>query len=298
MIACRHPNNLNGSIINRVLGANMEEIATGAISTTAQNLPNQTVPMRTTRRYHAVHDKKQKLNHTDDTLEWRVTFDQTNGLRTLVEVVGNILTRINFRITYDSKRSMHFLCIDSIDPQHVCMIQARLICEKTKKLTNTDIDFCVDSNIFNLFLKSCPQHYSLDLEKHSTTPDIHLKAYETLSNSHFTLFELPTLVDDSDDAALRHGESTRLRSTGTLRRLCVNVAPRATARVYGEQAVEQEQRSLADHLFDLIARRRPAVAPLSLCHCIGGGRWRFLRHPRGDGLDGSGVRRSDGGRIQ
>lgn len=135
------------------------------------------------------------------TLEWRVTFDQTQGLRTLVEVVGNILTRVNFRITYDARKDMHFLCIDSIDPQHVCMIQARLVCENTHNL-NRDIDFCVDSNIFNLILKSIPSHYSLDLEKHSNSADIHLNAYETLSNSHHTNFELPTLVDDSETMQL------------------------------------------------------------------------------------------------
>ena len=134
-------------------------------------------------------------------VEWRVTFDQTQGLRTLVEVVGNILTRVNFRFTYDTKRETHFLCIDSIDPQHVCMIQARLICEKTHNLTQ-DVDFCVDSNILNLILKNIPPHYSIDMEKYSDTADISISAYETLSNSHHTKFELPTLVDDSETMQL------------------------------------------------------------------------------------------------
>ncbi len=142
--------------------------------------------------------KRRKLS---DTLEWRVTFDQTQGLRTLVEVVGNILTRVNFRITFDTRRQTHFLCIDSIDPQHVCMIQARLICEKTFNLDG-DVDFCVDSNILNLILKNVPSHYSLDLEKHSGSADIQLNAYETLSNSHHTNFLLPTLVDDSETMQL------------------------------------------------------------------------------------------------
>ncbi len=145
--------------------------------------------------------KKMKTDENSSTLEWKVTFDQTQGLRTLVEVVGNILTRVNFRITWDDKRDMHFLCIDSIDPQHVCMIQARLQCEKTE-LLDRDVDFCVDSNILNLILKSVPSHYSLDLEKHSDSPDIRISAYETLSNSHHTNFELPTLVDDSETMQL------------------------------------------------------------------------------------------------
>lgn len=153
-------------------------------------------------------------------LEWKVTFDQTQGLRTLVEVVCNILTRVNFRITYDDKREMHFLCIDSIDPQHVCMIQARLLCENTTNIT-TDVDFCVDSQILNLILKSVPSHYSIDLSKYSTSADINIKAYETLSNSHHTVFELPTLVDDSETMQLTDMayEYTIEIDLGTLRQI-------------------------------------------------------------------------------
>lgn len=135
-------------------------------------------------------------------LEWRITFDQTTGLRTLVDVVGNILTRVNFRIAKDDKRDVTFLCIDSIDPQHVCMIQARLVCEKTVGIDRNVVDFCVDSGILNLILKSVPSHYSLDLEKHADSADIRINAYETLSNSHQTTFEIPTLVDDSETMQL------------------------------------------------------------------------------------------------
>ena len=142
-----------------------------------------------------------KRQKTESTLEWKVTFDQTQGLRTLVEVVTNILTRVNLRLIYDSKRQMHFLCIDSIDPQHVCMIQARLICENTTNVSD-EVSFCVDSGILNLILKSIPSHYSIDMEKHSTSADVRINAYETLSNSHHTNFELPTLVDESETMKL------------------------------------------------------------------------------------------------
>ena len=135
--------------------------------------------------------------------EWKITFDQTQGLRTLVDVVCNILTRVNFRINFDEKRDILYLCIDSIDPQHVCMIQARLMCEKTENLCNQrEADFCIDSNILNLILKSIPSHYSLDISKHDDSADLKINAYETLSNSHHTEFVLPTLVDDSETMQL------------------------------------------------------------------------------------------------
>lgn len=136
-----------------------------------------------------------------DDIEWKITFDQTQGIRTLVDVVGNILTRVNFRINYDNKKDAYFLCIDSIDPQHVCMIQARLSCEKVFNLKGEET-FCVDTNILNTLLKNVPSHYSLDLIKKKTTADIHMRTYESLSNSHETHYILSTLVDDSETMQL------------------------------------------------------------------------------------------------
>ena len=141
--------------------------------------------------------KKQKL----DDMEFVCTFDQTNGLRTMIEVVGNILTRINLRLIKDEATGRFFLCIDSIDPQHVCMIQARLNCEKVTDLHET-VDFCIDSNLLNLCLKGIPTHYSLDIMKRRDTADIHIRAYETLSNSHQMFFKIPTIVDDSETMQL------------------------------------------------------------------------------------------------
>ena len=138
-----------------------------------------------------------------DNIEWSCTFDQTQGLRTMIEVVGNILTRINLRLSKSKETGTHFLCIDSIDPQHVCMIQARLSCEKVFQSNDeTDADFCVDSNLFNLCLKGMAQHYSIDIFKEKNNPDIHIRAYETLSNSHQTFFKLPTLLDESETMQL------------------------------------------------------------------------------------------------
>ena len=143
---------------------------------------------------------KAKKPRADD-IEWRITFDQTQGIRTLVDVVGNILNRVNFRINYDSKKDVYFLCIDSIDPQHVCMIQARLTCEKIFNLQGTET-FCVDTNILNTLLKNVPAHYSLDLVKRKSSADIYMRTYESLSNSHETHYILSTLVDDSETMQL------------------------------------------------------------------------------------------------
>lgn len=141
-----------------------------------------------------------KIKSSSD-VEWKITFDQTQGIRTLVDVVGNILNRVNFRINYDNKKDVYFLCIDSIDPQHVCMIQARLSCEKIFNLKGTEM-FCVDTNILNTLLKNVPAHYSLDLIKKTNSADIHMRTYESLSNSHETHYILSTLHDESETMQL------------------------------------------------------------------------------------------------
>lgn len=140
-----------------------------------------------------------KRTKTDKVLEWAVTFEQLQGFRTLVDVVGNILTRVSFRIM--NTGNGHVLGVDSIDPKHVCMIQARLECQSEGEIAE-EISFCVDSSVLNTCLKSVPPHYSLTLSKYSASDDIELKAFEICSNSHTTSFVLHTLLDDSQTTQL------------------------------------------------------------------------------------------------
>ena len=131
------------------------------------------------------------------TNEWSISFEQTSSLRTLIDVVGNLLTSLSIRI--QKKDTYHQLCIDSIDPQHVCVVQARLICENGESLPTEEVEFCLDSSTFNTCLKSIPLHYSIQLSKRSgpSQDKIDLTAYESLSNSHTLTFELNTLNDES-----------------------------------------------------------------------------------------------------
>lgn len=140
---------------------------------------------------------------TRSAVEFSLTFDQTQSFRTLTDVVNNILQRVNFRIQKEAKdgKEEFFLCIDTIDPQHVCMIQARLSCEKVHNLQGNET-FCVDTNILNTLLKNVPPHYSLDLVKYTDSADIHMRTYESLSNSHETHYVLSTLVDASERMVL------------------------------------------------------------------------------------------------
>lgn len=131
---------------------------------------------------------------------WKIQFDQATGLRTLVDVVSNLLTRISFRILKREKDNTHYLCIDSIDPQHICMIQARLVCDRVEigdGVVAEDMRFCVESNVFSTLLKNTPPHYSLHLSVYTSSANVSMDVFEQMSMSHTSFYELPTLVDDS-----------------------------------------------------------------------------------------------------
>jgi len=128
-------------------------------------------------------------------VEWLVVFGQPHGFRTLVDVVCNILTRVKFELFWDVTKQMFFLGIDSIDPQHVCMIQSRLLCDDVHNL-EAPTDFCVSTGILNTCLKSIPPHYSLDIIKYENSDDIFLRGYETASNSHSLTFSINTFCDE------------------------------------------------------------------------------------------------------
>jgi DNA polymerase III sliding clamp (beta) subunit (PCNA family) len=158
--------------------------------------------MALSKRKEASSSSQDESNKRRKGLDWKISLDQATNFRTLVEVVSNTLHQINFKIKKEDESC--FLCVDSIDTEHVCMVQARLFCEGIK--LEESIDFCVDSSILSPILKNIPPHYALDLEKYSNCADVHLISHETLSNSHHTRYELPTQVNETDTVNLSEME--------------------------------------------------------------------------------------------
>ena len=129
---------------------------------------------------------------------FHATFDQTQPLRVLIEVISNILHRVDVQVIKDDKfEGIH---IESIDPKHVCLIVARLGCTVTR--IDSPCKFCVDTNTFNTCLKSVNSHYSLDIKNDMDSSDLIMHAYETISNNYTTHFSVPTLVSDPENVKL------------------------------------------------------------------------------------------------
>lgn len=147
-------------------------------------------------------EKKMSKKMRGDDVEYVIAFDQTHSFRTLVDVIRDILNRVVFRVKKCTTReNTFFLCIDTVDQNHVCMILARLTCERFEGLEG-DESFCVDTTILNTLIRNVPAHYSMELMKRKDSSDICIRTYESLSNSHETHYTLSTLVDDSDTIQL------------------------------------------------------------------------------------------------
>ena len=128
---------------------------------------------------------------------FKITFESTNPLRTLVDVVSNILTRIELAVVKDELfEGIH---LESIDAKRVCLIVAQLAC---KVEGDGRGKFCVDASTLNTCLKAVSPHYSVDISNEASTSNIIMHAYESLTRSYTTFFKFPTLVSDADPVKL------------------------------------------------------------------------------------------------
>lgn len=129
--------------------------------------------------------------------EWKVTFEQVGQLRSVVEILNNVLTRTTFKIEDG------ILHVDNIDAKHVCMVQARLqvVCNH-----KDPIRFSITCNTLLNCLRACPNHYALEMFKLSDSANIHIKSFELLSNNHQFEADIPTVADDDDDFTLDNME--------------------------------------------------------------------------------------------
>ena len=136
--------------------------------------------------------KKQKV----DSPEWKLVFDQTQSLRTLMDVISNLLTRVQVQIC--KTPSFQGIQIESIDAKRVCLVVAKLACKV--ETSGSEEAICLETSVITTCLKSIGPHYSVDLQPAGNR--IMMRCYEMISNSYATKFMIPTIVMDSDNVKL------------------------------------------------------------------------------------------------
>jgi hypothetical protein len=129
---------------------------------------------------------------------WKLTFDHTQALRTLMDVISNIIGRVQIQI-YNTE-DFQGIHIESIDSKRVCLIVAKLNCVVEMDGDHTT-GVCIDTTTMSTCLKSIGTHYSVDIES-VKSDEVTMRSYEMISNNYTTMFRLPTLVHDADTVKL------------------------------------------------------------------------------------------------
>jgi hypothetical protein len=139
----------------------------------------------------------------DDVFEWRLVFHQTNSFRTLIDIVSNVINRVNIKVCNDD--DFKGISVESVDPKRVCLVAAKLACEVNvgdEFDNDQDTMFCVDTTTLSTCLRAVSQNYSINITKYNGSEEVVMKSFELIQNSFCSIFKLPTLAHDYEKVVL------------------------------------------------------------------------------------------------
>ena len=144
--------------------------------------------------------------------KWKLTFHATGALRTLIDVVSNVIGRVNIKIVNTDEFTG--ISVDSIDSKRVCLIAAKLMCKLESDTTGDEVaSFCVDTNTLCTCLRSVSPHYSIDIERTRDSEEIILRSYGSSATTtrRSSSYPLRTTATRSADLYVRRGLRLRCR---------------------------------------------------------------------------------------
>jgi hypothetical protein len=183
------------------------------------------------------HDEPASKRVCVDDDSFSLTFDCTAALRTLVNVVAELLTRAEFKVTARADQPAEgTITVESIDPKQVCLVVAHLSCRLTHH--SGEPRFTVNTADFAQCLKSVPHHYAVDLAIGKASM-LSMFAYEALTKTHEMHYDISTLVNDDRSVHMNDLEYdlTLEVDTHTLRRFV-----RTTKDLHGQEVLFRVQR--------------------------------------------------------
>ena len=138
----------------------------------------------------------------DEDMAFSVCFEQMTSLKQLIDIVGSVLPRAFITLKRHSEdEKTVVLSIDTIDSQHVCIVQARLVCSgKIDEEVGTSI--CVDTSTMSKCLRNLPPHHAVQLQAKRGSADVILRSFDALNDSEDITFELHTLDEDCEQIPL------------------------------------------------------------------------------------------------
>ena len=136
------------------------------------------------------------------TNDFKISFESCSALRTLADVLANMLTTVELRIVKTPK--FEGLVVEAVNANQIALVVAQIAAKVEMGSERTS--FCIDTAIFKTCVKSAQAHFSIDMHSAKGDTSIELCAYELLSNTCTTKFRLPTLICESQDVRLEEIE--------------------------------------------------------------------------------------------
>lgn len=132
--------------------------------------------------------------------DFSLVVEQGSSIRTFVDIVSSVLKQVQFTIVKQSDAQERVvLVVDTVDENHVCMVQGRLVCSgRVKEDGNADVGFCVDAKTFQNVLKSISKHHAVHIERKSGEADITLRTVDQMANKVGMYFKLSTMDTDAE----------------------------------------------------------------------------------------------------
>lgn len=135
----------------------------------------------------------------DEALSFKLIFHQTNALKQMIDITGTILGRVLFRVTNGEGNSL-MLTIDTIDPHHICIVQARLSCDGA--VFEKDISFCLDTKVLNMCLKNVSAQQYIELTQAKASADVTMRTCDAMTQEEVLVFVLSTYDQDAEQMPL------------------------------------------------------------------------------------------------
>ena len=140
----------------------------------------------------------------DESLEFYVKITQPQSFKSLVDILSNILTEVDFKI--EKTDTFEGIAVDSIDSSQVCLVSARVACKVILNQTedesqNTGV-FCLILKTFASCLRAIPSHYFIDLSRRMGDTDVTMSGYEPTIKTSSSTFTMRTIAREKHECGL------------------------------------------------------------------------------------------------
>ena len=138
---------------------------------------------------------------TASAYEFELQIQHLKAFRQLIEVCGSVLRHIFITVTpRKTAGGGCMLSVDSIDPHHVCMVQARLVCDGT--IAKESVSFCIEKETLSTCLKNVPKQHLLHISQKAGSAEVEFKSVDGMTSKVDLEVEMSTFDEEPETIEL------------------------------------------------------------------------------------------------